>query len=144
MTGTFSGKETVMIKFIALGLVVAVVSGGLAGCSSNGQTPPPPPPPTGGQADAMKNGQEVGYTEPNQLRQGESQSDLDATAGIERRLSDRQLSVDALNIKVATFHGQSTLVGHVASRDQKDEIGRLAGDVVGQENVNNQIIVDGQ
>jgi osmotically-inducible protein OsmY len=104
---------------------------GMAGCASESDGPPP-------------RDQAVSYrdpNDPNQLVQGTTQADEDVTDDIRRKITDRHMSNDAENIKIATLRGEVTLVGQVDSRLERDEIGAIAGEEVGDKNVDNQLLV---
>jgi len=114
--------------------VLTVISIGLAGCASQPDDRPP-------REQPIRQGSGQAVDDPNQLVQGTTQVDEDVTDDIRRKIADRHLSADAENIKVATFRGQVTLVGHVDSREERDEIGAIAGTEVGDKNVDNQLIL---
>ncbi|MGA2232761.1 MAG: BON domain-containing protein [Tepidisphaeraceae bacterium] len=76
--------------------------------------------------------------------QGESQSDINLTSQIRQRILGGNMSVDAQNVKVITLNGHVTLRGPVNTQDEKDTIGKMASDIAGQTNVDNQIEVKPQ
>ena len=121
----------VMKNTIACLGVLAVISIGLAGCASQPDDRPPRDQPVSVRDP----------NDPNQLVQGTTQADEDVTDDIRRKIADRHLSADAENIKVATLRGQVTLVGVVDTREERDEIGAIAGTEVGDKNVDNQLLV---
>jgi hypothetical protein len=73
--------------------------------------------------------------------QGQNKSDVDITADIRRKVMDAKMSVDAQNVKIISQNGHVTLRGPVNTQDEKDSIGRMAGDEVGAANVDNELEV---
>lgn len=73
--------------------------------------------------------------------QGQSRSDVEITADIRRRIMDGKMSINAQNSKVIYDDGKVTLRGPVNDQKEKDTIGRIAADVVGEANVDNQLEV---
>ena len=72
--------------------------------------------------------------------QKENEVDVERTAEIRRRITDTEdLSVNARNVKIITADGKVTLRGPVASQSEKDAIAKIAEDVAGAENVDNQL-----
>jgi osmotically-inducible protein OsmY len=64
------------------------------------------------------------------------------TAEIRSRITgDSSMSVNARNVKIVTSQGKVTLRGPVDSAAEKDAIERIARDVAGEGNVDNQIEV---
>jgi osmotically-inducible protein OsmY len=49
------------------------------------------------------------------------------------------MSINARNIKIVTSQGKVTLRGPVASAAEKDAIDKMARDVAGSDNVDNQL-----
>lgn len=74
--------------------------------------------------------------------QGNSQSDLDATAEIRRRiLRNTAMSLKGQNVKVITVDGKVTLRGPVASAEERKIIEQIARDVAGPSKVNSELEV---
>ena len=71
--------------------------------------------------------------------QGQGKSDVDITADIRKRVMATQLSMNAKNCKIVALDGKVTLRGPVKDQTEKDDIGRIAGDVVGVDKVDNQL-----
>lgn len=75
------------------------------------------------------------------ISQIESEKDVDITAKIRKRVVDTEMSVNAQNVKIITQDGKVTLRGPVKSVDEKTQIEKLAQEVAGTENVDNQLEV---
>ena len=75
------------------------------------------------------------------IDQNENQRDVDITANIRKRVVDTKMSVNAQNVKIITQDGKVTLRGPVKSDEEKTQIEKLAHDVAGAENVDNQLEV---
>lgn len=74
--------------------------------------------------------------------QNENQADLNVTAKIRQQVLDvKDLSVDARNAKIITADGKVTLRGPVRSTDERDTLARIARNVAGDGNVDNQLEV---
>lgn len=74
--------------------------------------------------------------------QGESESDLQTTAEIRRRIVDlSEISIAARNIKIITRDGKVTLRGPVATENERQTLERIARDVAGQDTVESQLEV---
>jgi hypothetical protein len=76
------------------------------------------------------------------IDQNENRKDLDITAEIRKRVTDTKMSVNAQNVKVITQDGKVTLRGPVKSDEEKQRIERIALDVAGAGNVENQLEVE--
>jgi len=75
-------------------------------------------------------------------KQGNSKADVERTAAIRKAITDQKnLSTTAHNAKVITLDGHVTLRGPVRDQAEKDMIGKLAADVAGVQNVQNQLEV---
>ena len=74
--------------------------------------------------------------------QKENEADLKVSTDIRKRLVDAKLSTDATNVKVVTQNGRVTLRGPVKSQDEKDTILRVAREVAGDTNVDDQIEIE--
>jgi osmotically-inducible protein OsmY len=74
--------------------------------------------------------------------QGNDPADLDTSALIRKDiLADKNLSINAQNVKIATSSGQVTLRGEVNSAFEKERIGKIANRMVQSQNVDNQLEV---
>jgi hyperosmotically inducible periplasmic protein len=74
------------------------------------------------------------------LDQGSSKSDVETTTQIRKAIiADKDMSVNAQNVKVITTNGQVTLRGPVNSADEKRRIGEIAGRAVHSDHVDNQL-----
>lgn len=71
--------------------------------------------------------------------QGQGKTDVQTTAEIRRHIMDAKMSITAQNVKIICRTGRVTLRGPVNSQDEKDAIGRMATDVAGTGNVDNQL-----
>jgi osmotically-inducible protein OsmY len=76
------------------------------------------------------------------LDQKENQADVSLTAKIRQQVLDvKDLSIDARNVKIITADGKVTLRGPVKSSEERETIERIARDVAGVGNVENQLEV---
>ena len=75
------------------------------------------------------------------IDQNENQKDIDITANIRKRVVDTKMSVNAQNVKIITQNGKVTLRGPVKSDDEKAQIEKMAHEVAGPANVDNQLEV---
>jgi hyperosmotically inducible protein len=76
------------------------------------------------------------------IDQDETQADVNRTAEIRKRILDTEdLSVNARNAKVITSQGKVTLRGPVESEAERDTLAKIATDVAGAGNVDNQLEV---
>jgi hyperosmotically inducible protein len=75
------------------------------------------------------------------IDQNENKKDIDITANIRKRVVDTKMSVNAQNVKIITQDGKVTLRGPVKSADEKAQIEKLAQEVAGPANVDNQLEV---
>jgi sporulation protein YlmC with PRC-barrel domain len=74
------------------------------------------------------------------LDQGSSQADLNTTAQIRKEImADKEMSVNAKNVKIITRDGQVTLRGPVNSAEEKRRIEEIAKRNAHSENVDNQL-----
>lgn len=78
------------------------------------------------------------------IDQNENQADIDVTANIRSRVVDTEMSVNAQNVKIITQAGKVTLRGPVKSADEKAQIEKIAVEVAGAGNVDNQLEVETQ
>ena len=76
------------------------------------------------------------------LDQGNSEADRDITAQIRKGITaDKNMSVNARNVKIITNKGMVTLRGPVDNEAEKRAIGEIANSIAHKENVNNQLEV---
>jgi osmotically-inducible protein OsmY len=75
------------------------------------------------------------------IDQNENRSDLDVTANIRKRVVETKMSVNAQNVKIMTQDGKVTLRGSVKSEDEKMQIDKIAHEIAGPANVDNQLEV---
>jgi hyperosmotically inducible protein len=76
------------------------------------------------------------------IDQDENKADVERTAEIRKRILDQpDLSISARNAKVMTSQGKVTLRGPVASEAERDTLVRVATEVAGAGNVDNQLEV---
>ena len=75
------------------------------------------------------------------IDQNENQKDIDITANIRKRVVDTKMSVNAQNVKIITQDGKVTLRGPVKSEEEKTQIEKIAHEVAGPANVDNQLEV---
>ena len=133
-------------------LFIMICGIGLAGCSQSSdvsQTPAPAPSNSVANDVAATPATQPDNTSINSRDrasgavtagvQGQGQSDIDITADIRRRIMGGNMSVTAQNVKVICQYGKVTLRGPVNNQDEKDFIGRMANDVAGPDNVDNQL-----
>jgi hypothetical protein len=74
------------------------------------------------------------------IDQDETQADVKTTAEIRKRILDQEgLSINAGNAKVITQGGKVTLRGPVENQAEKDTLDRIAREVAGDANVDNQL-----
>jgi osmotically-inducible protein OsmY len=74
--------------------------------------------------------------------QNENKTDVNITAEIRKRVTDTEASINAQNVKIMTQDGKVTLRGPVKNEDEKKMIERIALDVAGAGNVDNQLEVE--
>jgi len=130
-----------MISYMAALLAIA-----LAGCDqmySDRTTAPLPETgaPTSPDNTAVNQRDASGATK-TPLDQDENQADVERTAEIRKKILDLpDLSLNAQNAKVITSQGKVTLRGPVNSDAERDTVVRLATEVAGVDNVDNQLEV---
>ncbi len=71
--------------------------------------------------------------------QGQGKTDVQLTAEIRRRVTGTTMSINAQNSKIVTQSGKVTLRGPVRDQGEKDAIGRIAIEIAGLDNVDNQL-----
>ena len=72
---------------------------------------------------------------------GQGKKDVQLAADIRKRVMESQMSSDAKNAKIVVQDGKVTLRGPVKNQEEKDSIGRIAADLAGAANVDNQLEV---
>ena len=138
------------MRSITIGVLLAV---GLAGCEPIA-TDDSPVPESGAQAtnDPVNDPVEPDNTAINErdadgltktpIDQDENQADVSTTAKIRERITSQEgMSINARNVKVMTSGGKVTLRGPVDSPVERDTIVRIAQDVAGADNVDDQLEV---
>ena len=76
------------------------------------------------------------------LGQGNSNADVDITAQIRKEIiAEKNMSVNARNVKVMTINGRVTLRGPVNTAEEKRLISEIADRIARSENVDNQLEV---
>ena len=73
------------------------------------------------------------------LDQKENKADIKTTADIRSKVVDTKMSTNAQNIKIITQDGKVTLRGPVKDQTEKDAIDKIAKQVAGETNVDNQL-----
>jgi len=76
------------------------------------------------------------------MDQNENKADIKITADIRKQVVDTKMSVGAQNIKIITQDGKVTLRGPVKTEGEKQMIEKIALDVAGANNVDNQLEVN--
>jgi hyperosmotically inducible periplasmic protein len=119
----------------------------LAGCDQKSDDKPAATtPPTAAAQNKLPDntGTNVRDRDPNAVTPsiaGQGKSDVEMAADIRRRIMAGNMSINAQNVKVVLASGKVTLRGPVNTQDEKDKIAKLASDVVGFDNVDNQLEV---
>jgi hyperosmotically inducible protein len=76
------------------------------------------------------------------IDQNENQADVNLTAKIRQQVLDvKDLSIEARNAKIITADGKVTLRGPVKFAEERETLDRIARDVAGEGNVDNQLEV---
>jgi osmotically-inducible protein OsmY len=76
------------------------------------------------------------------IDQNENQKDVDTTAEIRKRLTSTEASINAQNVKIMTQDGKVTLRGPVKNDEEKQMVERIAREVAGEGNVDNQLEIE--
>ena len=128
-------------RFVAAGGLLAA----LAGCDQMNTNTPAPLPETSAATrpdNTAVNERDAEGASKTPIDQDENQADVERTAEIRKRVMDApDLSVNAQNAKIITSQGKVTLRGPVNSQAEHDTLVRIATDVAGAENVDNQLEV---
>lgn len=89
------------------------------------------------------NKQDTGYMSPGGVtadQQGESVQDRELTEKIRQAvMKDKDLSMNAHNVKIITVDGVVTLKGPVASEQEKKAVEELATQLAGKDNMKSEI-----
>jgi len=79
------------------------------------------------------------------IDQNENQRDVNITADIRKAvLAEKDMSINARNVKIITADGKVTLRGPVNSDQEKEVIDDIARRLAGKDNVTNEIEVKAQ
>lgn len=96
-------------------------------------------------ANSTRNKTQIERHELTARDQGNSKVDIEITRNIRRRVvSEKSFSGSAKNIKIITIGGAVTLKGPVQSQDEKEAIDKIAHEVAGRAQVNNELEVINQ
>ena len=79
---------------------------------------------------------------PTPTDQKSNDADVQRTADIRKRIVDSEFSSNATNVKVVTVDGHVTLRGPVKSQVEKEAIARIATEIAGVGNVDDQLEVE--
>jgi hyperosmotically inducible protein len=133
--------------------VAAIALAGLTGCDNSKRIGPsstsPAPSSTSGRTsepdNTAVNERDRDADTKTPIDQNENQKDISTTAEIRKRvLATKDMSVDGRNVKIITAEGKVTLRGPVASDDERKAIDKIAREVAGDANVDNQIEITGK
>ena len=118
----------------------------LAGCNEGKPTADNATPAASDSTAAPRDNTEVNVRDRSEaaktpIDQNENQKDIDITANIRKRVVDTEMSVNAQNVKIITQDGKVTLRGPVKSDEEKAQIEKMAHEVAGPANVDNQLEV---
>ena len=130
------------MKYTFLALVVLIIAGCNEGISTATNATSPPT----DSAAVKRDNTEVNVRDRTDavktpIDQNENQKDIDITANIRKRAVDTKMSVNAQNVKIITQDGKVTLRGPVKSEEEKTQIEKMAHEVAGAANVDNQLEV---
>jgi len=117
-----------------------------AGCTDGTTTPTNSSPPADDSTATERDNTAVNDRDQSEaaktpIDQNENQKDIDITANIRKRVVDTEMSINAQNVKIITQDGKVTLRGPVKTAEEKTQIEKLAQEVAGASNVNNQLEV---
>jgi hyperosmotically inducible protein len=125
--------------FIALMIISTMIA-----CSDSKQTSKDntSSPTTTSPDNTANNEKDRNTQNPSPLDQQENSTDLDITQKIRQSvIDDKDLSVNAKNVKIITENSSVTLRGVVNSNNEKRQVETLAKQVAGVRNVDNQLEV---
>jgi hyperosmotically inducible protein len=132
-------------------LPIAVIAlAGLAGCDNSNRpaasSTSPAPSNTSGRTsepdNTAVNQRDRDADAKTPIDQKENQQDITTTADIRKQIvAHKDVSVNARNVKIITADGKVTLRGPVDSTSERDIIEKIARDVAGKDNVDNQLEV---
>jgi hyperosmotically inducible periplasmic protein len=127
---------------LSIALVVLALSGCNEGKSTTATATPTAPDSTAARRDNTEvNVRDRSEAAKTPIDQNENKNDVDITANIRKRVVDTNMSVNAQNVKIITQDGKVTLRGPVKSEEEKAQIDKMAHEVAGQTNVDNQLEV---
>ena len=125
-------------------ILVTLTTIGSVGCSRIESGKPVPVPESSAPApnNTAVNKRDADLATKLPTDQGENPADRERTAEIRKKILDtKDLSVNARNIKVITADGKVTLRGPVDSDAEREVIAKLAAEIAGESNVDNQLEV---
>lgn len=138
-------RTSIFLTLAALAALFAV------GCDQSMTAPSTTPLPTEATNDPVQptapdntsvNERDASGATKTPIDQDENSADVKTTADIRSRITgDSSMSINAHNVKIVTSQGKVTLRGPVDSAAEKDAIDKIARDVAGADNVDNQIEV---
>lgn len=130
------------MRITALLLFVCASMAGLSGCDSQHVMEKPTDATVTSPDNTEINERDADGRTLTPLDQGQGEADIERTAEIRRKvLAAEGMSVNARNAKIITNNGKVTLRGPVTSADEKANIERIAVEVAGNGNVNNELEV---
>ncbi len=138
-------RTTIFLTLVTLAALFAV------GCDQPMTAPSTAPLPTEATNDPAQpaapdntgvNERDASGTTKTPIDQDENSADVKTTADIRSRVTgDSSISINARNVKIVTMQGKVTLRGPVDSAAEKAVIDKIARDVAGADNVENQLEV---
>jgi hyperosmotically inducible protein len=130
------------MKYTFLTLVVLTVAGCNEGKSTVANATTAAPDRTAADRDNTEvNVRDRSDATKTPIHQNENRKDIDITANIRTRVVDTKMSVNAQNVKIITQDGKVTLRGPVKSEEEKAQVEKMAHEVAGAANVDNQLDV---
>jgi hyperosmotically inducible protein len=130
-------------------LAAAILAAAMIGCDEPMTAPSTAPLPTGATNDTTQpvlpdntavNERDASGATATPIDQDENSADVKTTADIRSRITgDSSMSINARNVKIVTSQGKVTLRGPVDSAAEKDVIDKIAREVAGAGNVENQL-----
>ncbi len=129
-------KIQLLVAFLAVSAV------GLAGGNAHAQSSSAPDSGTSSTAPDNSRSNKVDPSNRNATAdaQKNDKSDVQITQQIRKGVTaDKKLSTYAHNVKIVSLNGTVTLNGVVRTEDEKDGIGQIAAEVVGNDHIVNNI-----
>ena len=128
-------------------VIAALLVSSSVGCNEGKPTATNATPAASDSSTAKRDNTEVNVRDRSEaaktpIDQNENQKDIDITANIRKRVVDTKMSVNAQNVKIITQDGKVTLRGPVKSEEEKSQIEKMAHEVAGPANVDNQLEVE--